>query len=542
MFVQIEISTHCNFTCFYCAGRDMAQEYMPIATFEDILGNLPAGQHIVCLQGEGEPTLHPGFWDMAERIRQSGHVPYTITNGSRIAAERMAEVFPTIAISLDTLDPAEAERIGRKKLSKVLANFDRLIAAMGPGRIIVVTVDYGQPLDSLKTFVRGKGIVQHMIQPLQVKADYRRRYPDFPAPQELYTYRCRYLEQALHRTYDMHGHVFPCCHIKDPAGFDSIESLRASIARSEVPACCSGCREILVNTKQPQLLVNQSVTAPTISFVVSSKNRLDHLRRTLPTLIAQPDSNTIVVDYACAQESGAWAAATYPTARVVRVEQATDFNKARASNLGAAQASGQWICFVDADVLLAADFFAVASAQLRPGTFLRFSAQTPGLVICSREDFRAIGGFDETFVGWGCEDDDLQTRLRLFGLQPQMLPGGLFSIIEHGDEERTAHHVIADKWLSLRINGMYFQIKTDLARTLGMISLPQDDLRRIYDEVRRTILANPAGPAEIRVDMPPQTDFRQPPNWRLQREWIYRFLPAATTAPAAFTRSQIAFS
>jgi GT2 family glycosyltransferase len=36
----------------------------------------------------------------------------------------------------------------------------------------------------------------------------------------------------------------------------------------------------------------------------------------------------------------------------------------------------------------------------------------------SRTDFRRVNGFDEQFVGWGCEDDDLGRRLRAAGIRP----------------------------------------------------------------------------------------------------------------------------
>jgi GT2 family glycosyltransferase len=36
-------------------------------------------------------------------------------------------------------------------------------------------------------------------------------------------------------------------------------------------------------------------------------------------------------------------------------------------------------------------------------------------IAISREDLEAVNGFDESFVGWGCEDDDLAYRLRKSG-------------------------------------------------------------------------------------------------------------------------------
>ena len=345
---------------------------MSLADFAGILGKLPAGHHVVCLQGEGEPLVHPDFWAMVDRVRASGHTPYTITNGSRVDAAQIAAAFPRIAVSLDTVDTAEADRIGRKKLPKVLHNIDRLLEHMGPQRVAIATVDYGQPLDELRAYVRSKGIADHMVQPLQVKEDYRKRYPDFPVPVGRYTYQCRYLEQPLHRTYDLDRHVLPCCYIKDPAGFVSIDALRASLRRREVPQCCRGCREILEDAKQPCWISNPAPPPPVI----------------------------------------------------------------------------------DCD----------------------------------------------------CPD--------------------------HGVDERAHRHVMADECLALRIDGMYLQIKTDIARALGVDSLPGVELQRIYAEVKRAMLGAPAAAAEVRISLPAPAQFPQPPGWRLKREWIYRFEPDTVAPPS----------
>jgi molybdenum cofactor biosynthesis enzyme MoaA len=260
MVVQIEITTHCNFECFYRAGRDMPQKHMPFEVFLGVLDRLAHARPAhVNLQGEGEPTTHPRFWDMAGEVRRRGWVPYTITNGSCGKIERIARHFPVIGVSVDTLDAREAERIGRYKLGRVLANMDRLLARMGPDRLILHTVDYGQPLAPLREFARAKGIEKHVVQPLQVKHDYARRYPD-RLPVHLYrpTYRCQYVERPLMRYYNIDGVEMPCCYIKDAADFLSVAHIRESLARRDVPRSCMGCSEIF----RPIALQHSSTNAP----------------------------------------------------------------------------------------------------------------------------------------------------------------------------------------------------------------------------------------------------------------------------------------
>jgi hypothetical protein len=216
-----------------------------MAGIRKILANIPSGLHDVSLQGEGEPTLHPRFWDMVTGVKARGFVPTTITNGYEIDTARMAAELPSVAVSIDTLDEAEASRIGRLKLPRVLASLDRLLAAMGPGRIRIMTVDYGQDLSALRTYLRQKRLHQHIVQPLQRKDDYARRYPERVSAAGRYHYHCHFLHAPVMRFYDIKGLELPCCFIKDSTGFRSIDALAADLAQRVVPQPCAGCREIM---------------------------------------------------------------------------------------------------------------------------------------------------------------------------------------------------------------------------------------------------------------------------------------------------------
>jgi hypothetical protein len=250
--IQIEITTHCNYQCFYCAGRHMRQAHMPWSRFTDIMAQLSPTAREVSLQGEGEPLLHPRFWDMAQTVRDRGLAPYTITNGSHIDPERLAAHFPAVGISIDTLDVALAQTVGRFKLERVLENLDALLRCMAADRIIIHTVYFGQPLSDLKTYLSTRGLTRHLIQEIQPKTDYASKYgiaaPVTPGP---CTYQCHYLEEPRMRYYSLDGHELPCCFIKDTGGFVSIDNLRAQLAAKTVPGSCQGCRMIFPQARFP---------------------------------------------------------------------------------------------------------------------------------------------------------------------------------------------------------------------------------------------------------------------------------------------------
>lgn len=76
-----------------------------------------------------------------------------------------------------------------------------------------------------------------------------------------------------------------------------------------------------------------------------------------------------------------------------------------------------------------------------------------------RDDYLRINGYDQNFVGWGCEDDDLRHRLGMAGVQLKHLPGGIFAA--HLWHEK--HPTTPEKW-SLAGNVNYYMRKGKLRR------------------------------------------------------------------------------
>ena len=541
MYYQFEVTTHCNFQCFYCAGRDLAQRHMEWDLFARLLASIPAGRHEIALQGEGEPTAHPRFWDMVDAVRARGFVPYTITNASHVDVERFARAFPRVGVSLDTLDPLEAGRIGRHNLDRVIANIDALAERMGPRCIHVKAVDYGQALAPLADFVRARGLGDLAVQPLQGKHDYAQRYPErLESPPPRYTHRCRYLEQPLRRYYDVEGREYPCCFIKDPRLYEPAASLRAKMSAGEVPPACAGCREILAPESQPRVRsVGPDAAQPAVSFVTTCKGRLAHLKESLPRMSAQAGAETVVVDYDSPDGAGDWVAANFPGVRLVRVENAPRFNAARARNLGAQAARGRWLAFVDADVVLERDFMGRIEPLLRPGGYLTLAATGAegfGSLVCERSDWVAIGGYDEVIEGWAGEDRDFYVRLDMLGRACRLLASDSARLIAHGDAERTRFHPARDRWANHRANVFYVQIKHDLARQFGRIGLAPEVRRGLYAEVQRAMqqaAASGRPGCRFEITLPAELVVRLFGGFTMRRVWTYYLDPPPQAAAAA---------
>jgi len=179
---------------------------------------------------------------------------------------------------------------------------------------------------------------------------------------------------------------------------------------------------------------------PLISFVVPCMGRLEHLQRALPRLSQQPNSEVVIVDWSCPEYCGDWAD-KFPRTRVVRVPGQRTFNLSKARNAGAGEARGEWLCFLDCDMIVSPKFATELSKGFKDKSYVSFgtlgSAGHSGMTTCRKADWEAVGGYDGRMEGWGYEDTDFKHRLRLRGLSGVVVDMSLAKHIDHDNEART---------------------------------------------------------------------------------------------------------
>ena len=227
-----------------------------------------------------------------------------------------------------------------------------------------------------------------------------------------------------------------------------------------------------------------------LCFVTTCMGRLEHLKESLPRVVAQPDCSCVVVDYSCPDRCGDWVEATYPQVRVVRIPGQTTFNRSLASNAGARAAEAPWLGFFDADICFEPSFADEVLEKLQPGRYYRpepvTDAGTVGTFLCEREAFERVGGYDEVYKGWGGRDRDVYWSLQFVGVKPAGFPSSLVRHIPHEDEDRTRFHDVKALSVIGTINGLYRMMKLDMMRVTQRLLL-REHRDRLYEQIATTL-------------------------------------------------------
>jgi MoaA/NifB/PqqE/SkfB family radical SAM enzyme len=184
-FLQVEPTTRCNFRCGFCAGRHMDQTDLDPGSFARILDSLPELEHLE-LQGEGEPLLHPAFFEMARAARARGIEVSTITNGSLFSPERIEKLLDadltSLLVSIESPDPSGFASIRGGRLDKVVEGIGALLAARAarhlrrPAVGLAVTVlrstagHFPELLELYRRLGLDGGVVVQTLNPMQAYA------------------------------------------------------------------------------------------------------------------------------------------------------------------------------------------------------------------------------------------------------------------------------------------------------------------------------------------------------------------------------------
>jgi MoaA/NifB/PqqE/SkfB family radical SAM enzyme len=118
VLVQIVPTRFCNLSCGYCNEYDKVSKPVPLDEMYrriDALGRL--GTAMIGLSG-GEPLAYPHLDEIIRRIRQTGAIAGTITNGYLLSVDRIERLnragLDHMQISIDNLEPDE---ISQKSLN-----------------------------------------------------------------------------------------------------------------------------------------------------------------------------------------------------------------------------------------------------------------------------------------------------------------------------------------------------------------------------------------------------------------------------------------
>ncbi|GEM_PF-828988 len=247
-----------------------------------------------------------------------------------------------------------------------------------------------------------------------------------------------------------------------------------------------------------------------LTWVTTCVGQLDHLKQSLPRLLAQPGEQVIVVDDNCPQNSGEWLrqAVSKHSVVVVSVPSPTKYCLSHFRNRGWQAAQTAWVGFVDADVLLSTDCSQQVQRRMRPGRFLRTGKASiseaeenapVGLLVLPRQALQHLGGYDPVFRGWGEEEDDLVDALIFHGYQIETLPKHLAAPLSSEQGQSPKSHdqkSLRDRWLTNRV---YRLAKWDLSRQRGAV-LDLESRQKLYTAIEQQIFHG-SGEPMIEVEL-----------------------------------------
>lgn len=258
---------------------------------------------------------------------------------------------------------------------------------------------------------------------------------------------------------------------------------------------------------------------PGVSIVAACMNREYNLVRVLPSWLALPVDEIVIVDWS--SETPIWPTLQGfgdPRIRCVRIDGEPAWSMSLSLNVGIRMATHALVAKLDCDVNVAPDF--LARNPVEPGAFVRGfwkaaieagipdQVHTNGNILAFKDDFRGVGYYDERIVTYGWEDSDMYLRLTLDrGLAARVMDLGSLHHLEQPPESRVAFQAVGRQKFMGLYEGTELEGATNKyasfmsgAWTSGY---PAHDYAMVRESEQlvtgRRITSNRAQPADIRT-------------------------------------------
>jgi hypothetical protein len=206
----------------------------------------------------------------------------------------------------------------------------------------------------------------------------------------------------------------------------------------------------------------------TVTFFTVVMNRLHHLAITLPANMrdcSAEGTQFLILDYGSSDGVANYLHEKFPeemsSGRLLYERtEATYFERSRSRNMAARLTGSEFICNIDADNFTGAGFDRYVLDKLHPRSlnFLtalndRPAKDTIGKIALRRSHFFDVGGYDESFDGYGFEDYDLVKKLEDRGLRKRTIENQQFlQAISHSTLDR-----IGNEWRWNNLYALYTQ-------------------------------------------------------------------------------------
>lgn len=218
---------------------------------------------------------------------------------------------------------------------------------------------------------------------------------------------------------------------------------------------------------------------PTLCFFTVVMNRLHHLRQTLPQNLVHNTGTTtkfLILDYNSDDGLQEYIVNNFANElkegrlEYHRYAHAKYFSHSHSRNLAVRIATADIVCNVDADNYTGPAFDAYLLHQFAEHPKLVVSGLSNphniygafGRMATRKADFLAVGGYDETFEGYGFEDYDIVGRLEKSGLHKVTIEDTAFlQSVSHDNLDR-----VAREWTNDQLKVLYRQQVNDTAQVL----------------------------------------------------------------------------